>query len=146
MPKALFDHCAPDQLKGRFEPEVKVNLARKHGLETVRNSELEKKAHELGYDALITVDTDFGKPGHPEHLLPVFLLRAFPILAEFTLSVLVYKAKKDIIRGAEPGLYIWDNYRGRIRASRSLRRCYEIRRAVAAELEAEIEAMHRRSR
>lgn len=146
MPKALFDHCAPDQLKGRFEPEVKVNLARKHGLETVRNSELEKKAHELGYDALITVDTDFGKPGHPEHHLPVFLLRSYPSLKAPVLSVLVYRVKGDLRRGAEPGLYIWDNYRVRVCDSRSLRRCYEIRRAVAAELEAEIEARALRSR
>ena len=79
MRKALFDHCIPDPLKTYFGREVEAEFARTHGLDRVRNSELEKQAYELGYDALITADTDFGKPGHPEHHLPVFLLRAFPI-------------------------------------------------------------------
>ena len=111
------------------------------------NSELELKAYELGYYALITVDDDFGKPDHvPEYHLPVVLFRAFPLLVDFTVSVLVPRAKKTLLEGAEPGLYIWDNYRGRIRASRSLPKSYELRKEVAAELEAEIEARERRSR
>lgn len=146
MRKVLFDQCIPDPLKDNFEREIKAEFARTHSLEMLRNSELEKEAYELGYDALITVDTDFGKPGHPEHILPVVLLRSHPSPKAPILSVLIPRVKAKLLRGAEPGLYIWDNYRGRIRASRSLPKSEELRKEAAAELEAEIEARHRRSR
>ena len=147
MLEVLFDHCTPDPLKDRFGREIKVDFARKRGLEMLRNSELEKKAHELGYNALITVDTDFGKPEHPlEYHLPVVLLRAFPLLAEFTVSVLIHRVKGKLLGGADPGLYIWDNYKGKIRAARSLAKSDELRKEAEAELEAEMEAKARQAR
>lgn len=147
MRKVLFDHCIPDSLKKNFKRETKAEFARTHGLERARNSELEKEACELGYDALITTDTDFGEKKHPaEYHLPVFLLRAFPYQAASTLAVLVPRIEeKHPVRPAA-GLYVWDFYKTKIRNSRSLEKSGEIREEIDAERDAEIEAMHRRSR
>lgn len=147
MRKVLFDHCVPDPLKNNFRREIKAEFARTHGLERTRNSELEKKAYELGYDALITIDTDFGEKEHPpEYYLPVFLLRAFPYLAASTLSVLVPRIKGKLPTGPEPGLYVWDFYKTKIRHARSLGKSDEMRKEIDIEREAEIEAIDRRSR
>lgn len=74
MRKVLFDHCAPRPIKKKFGARIKITTAIQEGLEKTRNSELEKKAHELGYYALITVATDFGEPEHfPEYRMPVAL-------------------------------------------------------------------------
>lgn len=79
MLKVLFDNCAPDDLKHEFGEGIEVTEARAEGLGKADNGKLLKEAHERGYDALITTDTGFGKPGHvPEFHLPVVLLRAFP--------------------------------------------------------------------
>lgn len=121
MIEALFDNCTPRLLRGEFGEGIKVTEARAVGLAEISNSELERKAYDLGYDALITVDTDLGKPEHiPKYHLPVVLLRAFPSAVPDTLSVLIPKAEEVLLSDPETGLYIWDNYKNKILSARSL--------------------------
>lgn len=77
--KVLFDHCVPSPLKDYFGGGLEITRSKDEGLAKVRNSELERRAFELGYEALITVDGDFGEErNHREYKMPLVLLRAFP--------------------------------------------------------------------
>lgn len=121
MLKVLFDHCTPRQLKREFGRDIRITEAQAEKLAKTRNGKLEKKAHELGYHALVTVDTDFGKPAYfPEYRMPVVLLRAIPSARPSALAVLIPEVKEALLSGLEPGLYIWDNYKGTPLFARSL--------------------------
>lgn len=134
MLKVLFDNCTPSPLKREFGKGIKVTEARAVGLAEVYNSLLELTAHKLGYDALITVDTDFGKPEHiAEYNIPVVLLRAVPSVVVSTLSVLVPIAERSLLSGISPGVYVWDNYEGTILFSRSFAKSEELREELEAE-------------
>lgn len=119
MFKALFDNCVPDPLEREFR-RVGITKAREEGLQEYTNSKLELEAYKRGYDALITLDTDFAKPGHiPEYHIPVALLRALPLAVVPTLSGLVPLAERVLLSGVGAGVYIWDNLEGKVAFSRS---------------------------
>lgn len=121
MLRVLFDHCTPRPIKRKFGREIQVIEARLEQLQEIRNSRLEWEAYQRGYDALLTVDTDFGNPEHfPEYHIPVVLLRAYPVVLTEPLSLLIPEVQRALLQGIEPGLYIWDNCQGEILFSRSL--------------------------
>lgn len=87
--------------------------------------------HERGYDALITTDTGFGKPGHvPEFHLPVVLLRAFPRGVAGGLAVLIPGVERELLAGMAPGVYVRDNYNGTILLSRSFLESEKLRKPL----------------
>lgn len=54
--------------------------------------------------------------------------------------------EKALLKGLDPGLYIWDNYKGNPLFARSLDENEELRKEADEEMEAEAEAEERRSR
>lgn len=121
MLKVLFDHCTPRPLKRKFGPGIRVTEAQEENLAKIRNGKLEQAASKRGYDALITVDTDFAKPVYfLEYRMPVVLLRAIPSARVPASSFLIPSVKRALLAGLDPGLYIWDNYKGTILFARSL--------------------------
>lgn len=135
MLEVLFDNCMPRPLLKLFGRNVKATEARKIGLAEFRNGDLLRAAHQRGYDALITTDTDYGKPPlSSQKLLPVVLLRspAPPVLMSASLSVVIRQVKDSLLAGVDPGLYVWDNYKGTILLSRSLSKSEERREELEA--------------
>lgn len=131
MLEVLFDHCVPRPLRRQFGRGIKITEAQELGLEEVGNSALEKKAHKLGYGALITTDTDFAKPGHiPEFHIPVVLLRVFPRGAKGGLAVLIPGVERDLLAGMDPGVYVRDNCKGTILFSRSFDESEKLRKLL----------------
>lgn len=145
--EVLFDNCAPRKIGYEFREGVKVTEAREVGLEEASNSELEWQAYKRGYDALLTIDTDLGKPDHiPEYHLPVVLLRAHPTAVQDTLSVLIPKAEGTLLSAPDIGLHIWDNYKEKIFFARSLEENIEQRKKRDKKLKALEEARLEASR
>ena len=127
--EVLLDNCIPRKIGFGLGEGIKATEARKVGLGEVSNSELEWQAYKRGYDSLLTIDTDLGKPDHiPEYHLPVVLLRAHPTAVQGTLAVLIPKAAGTLLSAPDIGLHIWDNYKGKIFYARSLKENSEQRK------------------
>lgn len=134
MLKVLFDHCAPRPLRRKFGAGIKATEAQAEGLDRTRNSALEKKAHELGYYSLITVDTDFGKPHLAPKYIPVVLLRGYPSAAPPTLAALMPEVERALLSGKmKAGLYIWCNFYDRIYPFRSFAESEALRKELKQE-------------
>ena len=136
MPKVLLDNCVPHPLARTFGRGIAVTEARTAGLAELHNGDLLRAAHKRGYDALITTDTDYGKPPlSSQNLLPVVLLRSPvpPAAMSAVLAVLVPRVKRSLLGGVDPGLYVWDNYKGKVLFSRSLEKSEELRAEIEAQ-------------
>ena len=132
MLKVLFDNCVLRPLIGKFGRGMQITEARTVNLDKTSNGELAKEAHKREYGALITIDTDFGETEHfQEYRIPVVLLRGVPSADVHALSVLIPEVKEALLSGLEPGLYIWDNYKGTQLSARSLEENKRKRRDAA---------------
>ena len=133
MLEVLLDNCIPRPLARTFGRAITTTEAGKIGLGEITNGDLLREAHKRGYDALITTDTDYGKPPlSSQKLLPVVLLRAPvpPAAMSAVLAVLVPRVERSLLRGVDTGVHVWDNYKGRILYARSLDKSEELRKPL----------------
>lgn len=130
MLKVLFDNCVPRDLKDEFGENIEITESRAEELEEVQNGDLAKEAHERDYDALLSVDTDFGKMASSKYRIPVLLLRAFPDLLLPPLIDLIPEVENALLSDLDPGLYVWDNYEGEIFFFRSFAESEELRKEL----------------
>lgn len=127
MLRVLFDNCVPYDLRYEFGEGIEATEARAEGLGEADNGKLLKEAHARGYNALLSVDTDYGRMDSSKYPIPVLLLRAFPDLLLPPLTDLAPEVEGALLRGLAPGLYVWDIYEGESFFFRSFAESEELR-------------------